>query len=197
MVLQLAKQCWKEGRDFPEERLPVPRAGDSKRRPRTWKITDYQVGGGFRPAHKRDNGIQPGAKACELVDRDRLPPLCHCRHACISSHVTRVGPASPGSGPKECDESCMHTHLLSAAFQVTFVSPYFLVANAVGAAVQITRLYNSGVERLKNKEDWPHVQLAFTYDLWKSVTNKEYFIYTVHWVWDKVSRGAGVENGKW
>ena len=27
-VLQLAKQCWKEGRDFPEERLP--RAGDSK-----------------------------------------------------------------------------------------------------------------------------------------------------------------------
>ena len=30
-VLQLAKQCWKEGRDFPEERLP--RAGDSKGRP--------------------------------------------------------------------------------------------------------------------------------------------------------------------
>ena len=32
-VLQLAKQCWKEGRDFPEERLPVPRAGNSKGRP--------------------------------------------------------------------------------------------------------------------------------------------------------------------
>ena len=49
MVVQLAKQCWKEGRDFPEERLPVPRAGDSKGRPRTQKIIDYQVGGGFRP----------------------------------------------------------------------------------------------------------------------------------------------------
>ena len=46
-VLQLVKQCWKEGRDFPEER--IPRAGDSKRRPRTRKITDHQAGGGFRP----------------------------------------------------------------------------------------------------------------------------------------------------
>ena len=46
-VLQLAKQCWKEGRDFLEERLPVPRASDSKGRPQMWKITDYQVGGGF------------------------------------------------------------------------------------------------------------------------------------------------------
>ena len=88
------------------------------------------------------------------MDRDGLPPLCHCRHACILSHVTRVGPASPGSGPKECDKSGMHTHLLSVAFQVTSVSPYFLVANAVGIAVQITRLYNLGVEQLKNEEDW-------------------------------------------
>ena len=46
MVLQLAKQCLKEGRDFPEERLP--RAGDSKGRPRMRKTTDYQAGGGFR-----------------------------------------------------------------------------------------------------------------------------------------------------
>ena len=66
----------------------------------------------------------------------------------------------------------MHTHLLFATFQVHSVSPYFLVANAAGAAVQITRLYNSGVERLKNEEDWAHVRLAFTCDLWKSATNK-------------------------
>ena len=46
-VLQLVKQCWKEGWDFPEETLP--RAGDSKGQPRTQKITDYQAGGGFRP----------------------------------------------------------------------------------------------------------------------------------------------------
>ena len=59
----------------------------------------------------------------------------------------------------------MHTHLLSAVFQVTSVSPYSLVANATGAAGQITRLYNSGVERLKNEEDWPRVWPAFTCDL--------------------------------
>ena len=101
-VLQLAKQCWKEGRDFPEERLP--RAGNSKGRPQTRKIIDYQAGGGFRPARKRDNGIQPGAKGYELMDRNGLPPLCHYRHACILRHVMRVGPVSPGSGPKECHE---------------------------------------------------------------------------------------------
>ena len=38
-----------------------------------------------------------------------------------------------------------------------FCFTLFLVANAVGAAVQITRLYNSNVEQLKNKEDWPRV----------------------------------------
>ena len=103
----------------------------------------------------------------------------------------RIGPASPGSGPKECDESSIHTHLLFAVFQVTFVSPYFLVGNAAGATIQIIWLYNSGVERLKNEEDWPRVRPAFTCDLWKSATNKEYFTYTAHWVWDKV--GGGLE----
>ena len=54
-----------------------------------------------------------------------------------------VGPTSPRSGPKDCDEPSIHMHLLSAAFQVTFVSPYFSVGNAAGAAIQITWLYNS------------------------------------------------------
>ena len=102
-----------------------------------------------------------------------------------------VGPASPRFGPKECDESGMHTHLLFAAFQVTFVSPYFLVANVTGAAVQITQLYNSGVERLKNKEDWPCVWPAFNCDLWKSAMNKKYFTCMAHLVRDKV--GGGLE----
>ena len=83
---------------------------------------------GLPSARKRDNGIQPGVKRCELVDYDELPPLLHCRHACILSHVMRVGPANPGSGPKECDESSVHMHLLSAAFWVTSISTYFLWA---------------------------------------------------------------------
>ena len=99
-------------------------------------MEDYRLPGrrGLLLARKRDNGIQPGAKGCELVDCDRLPPLCHYQHACISSHVTCIGPASPGSRPKECDESGMHTHLLFVAFHVHSLSPSFLVANATGAA---------------------------------------------------------------
>ena len=85
-------------------------------------------------------------------------------------------------------------HLLSTAFQGTFVSPYFLVGNAMGAAIQITQLYNSRVERLKKEEDWPCVRRIFTCDLWKSATNKEYFTCTVHWMWDKVDGGSRVET---
>ena len=88
----------------------------------------------------------------------------------------------------------MHTHLLFAAFHVHSILPYFLVANAAGVAVQITPLYNSGVERLKNEEDWACVQPAFTCDLWKSAINKEYFTCMAHWVRDKV--GGGLEL-KW
>ena len=85
----------------------------------------------------------------------------------------------------------MHTHLLSAAFQVHSISPYFLMANAVGVVVQIIRLYNSGVEGLKNEEDWARMWPAFTCNLWKSAMNKEYFTCTAHWVRDKV--GGGLE----
>ena len=85
----------------------------------------------------------------------------------------------------------MHTHLLSASFHVHSISPSFFVANVAVAARQITRLYNSGLERLKNKEDWARVRPAFTCDLWKSVTNKEFFTCTAHWVRDRV--GAGLE----
>ena len=192
-VVQLAKQCWKEGWDFRRKGFPFPRLSTRRGDHERGRLqTTRSEGASVRT--QRDNGIQPGAKGCELVDRDGLPPLCHYQHACISSHVMCVGPVSPGSRPKECDESSMHAHLLSVAFHVHSVSPYFLVPNVVGAAVQITRLYNSGVEQLKNEEDWPCVRPAFICNLWKSVTNKEYFTYTAHWVRDKVGWGAGVET---
>ena len=62
-------------------------------------------------------------------------------------------------------------HLLSVVFHVTFVFTLFFVGNAMGAAIQITWVYNSGVKWLK-KEDWPRMQPAFTCDLWKSAMNK-------------------------
>ena len=68
------------------------------------------------------------------------------------------------------------------------------MANAVVAAGQITRLYNSGLEQLKNEEDWAHVWPAFTYDLWKSATNKKFFTCTAHWVWDRVGWGLELKR---
>ena len=81
-------------------------------------MEDYRLLGprGLPSARKRDNGIQPGAKGCELVDCDGLTPLCHYQHACIFSHVTHAGPASPRFGPKECEELGVHMHLLSVVF---------------------------------------------------------------------------------
>ena len=92
-VLQLAKQVL-EGRAG----LRGGKASQGWRlEGATSNAEDYRLPGwrGLPSARKRDNGIQPGAKGCELVDCDGLPPLCHCRHACISSHATCVGPASP------------------------------------------------------------------------------------------------------
>ena len=68
------------------------------------------------------------------------------------------------------------------------------MGNAVDAARHIKWLYKSRVERLENEEDWPHVQSAFTYDLWKSAMNKECFTCMAHWVWDKV---GGALELKW
>ena len=77
---------------------------------------------------------------------------------------------------------------------MTSLSPYSFVGNVVGAAIQITRLCNLGVERLKNEEDWQCVQPLFTCDLWKSAINKEYFTYTAHWVRDKVGGGLKLKQ---
>ena len=68
------------------------------------------------------------------------------------------------------------------------------MANAAVAAGQITRLYNSGLERLKNEEDWAHVRPAFTCDLWKSATNKDFFTCTAHWVRDRVDGGLELKR---
>ena len=81
---------------------------------------------GLPSACKRHNGIQLGAKGYELVDCDRLPPVYHVWHACISSHVMRIGPKSLRFGLKEHDKLGMHTHLLFAMFCLTSISHYFL-----------------------------------------------------------------------
>ena len=93
----------------------------------TSNAEDYRLPGlrGLPCICKRHNGIQLGAKGCELVDHDKLPPICHSRHPCISSHVICIGPASPRSLPKERDESSMHMHLVAVVFCVSFVLPYF------------------------------------------------------------------------
>ena len=73
-VVQLAKQCWKEGRDFPEERLPIPRAGNSKGRPQMRKITDYKVGGGFCPHARGTMAYNRVQRAMSLsIAMDYLP----------------------------------------------------------------------------------------------------------------------------
>ena len=47
---------------------------------------------------------------------------------------------------------------------------------------------------MKKEKDWPHVQPAFIYDLWKSATNKEYFTCMAYWVRDKVGEGLELKQ---
>ena len=104
-----------------------------------------------------------------------------------------IGHASPGFGPQEHDDSSMHTYLLLGVFCVTFVSPFF-VGKVVDVAIQITQLYNLGVEQLKKEEDWPCVRPTFIFDLWQLAMNKEYFTCMVHWAWGKVGRGLQLKQ---
>lgn len=98
-----------------------------------------------------------------------------------------IGHASPRPRLKKCDESSMHMHLVVVVFLVTSISSYSWYV--MGATIQITRLYNSGVEQLKNEEDWPCIRPAFTCDIWKSMMNKKFFACTAHWVREKLARG--------
>ena len=52
---------------------------------------------------------------------------------------------------------------------------------------QITDLYNESVERIRDSNKWDQVRPAFTCDLWRSRTRREYFTLTMHYI--DVQRG--------
>ena len=132
--------------------------------------------------------VQRAVSLCFTID---YLPYATINTPAFRAMLHALDPQAPDLGRKSVTtEVCIRICFL-LRFMLILFHLYFLVANAAGAAVQITWLYNSGVERLKNEEDWPCVRPAFTCDLWKSVTNKEYFTYTAHWVQDKV--GGGLE----
>ena len=47
---------------------------------------------------------------------------------------------------------------------------------------QITELYTESVEKIRDSNKWSHVRPAFTCDLWRSRTTREYFTLTMHWI---------------
>ena len=57
---------------------------------------------------------------------------------------------------------------------------------------QITELYTESVEKIRNSNKWSHVRPAFTCDLWRSRTTREYFTLTMHWI-DVSRTDAGCE----
>ena len=58
---------------------------------------------------------------------------------------------------------------------------------------QITELYNESVEHIRDSNKWDMVRPAFTCDLWRSRTRREYFTLTMHYI--EVKRGD--EGTKW
>lgn len=46
----------------------------------------------------------------------------------------------------------------------------------------MTEFYEDSVNKIKQEQPWAVVRPAFTADLWRSRTKKEYFGLTVHWV---------------
>ena len=47
---------------------------------------------------------------------------------------------------------------------------------------QITDLYNESVVNIRDSHKWDEVRPAFTCDLWRSRTRREYFTLTMHYI---------------
>ena len=47
---------------------------------------------------------------------------------------------------------------------------------------QITELYNESVTSIRDSNKWDEVRPAFTCDLWRSRTRREYFTLTMHYI---------------
>ena len=131
-VVQLVKQCEKEGWDFPEESLPIPRASDSKGRPQTLKITDYQVRGGFRLHARGTMAYNQVRRAVSLwIAMDCLPYSPLLTRLAFRAMLCALDEQAPDLGPKECDKSGMHTHFASCCVSVLlFFHLILFVANA-------------------------------------------------------------------
>ena len=52
---------------------------------------------------------------------------------------------------------------------------------------RITELYRESVEKIRDSNNWALVRPAFTCDLWRSRTRREYFTLTMHYI--DVKRG--------
>ena len=123
-VLQLAKQCWKEGRDFPEERLP--RAGDSKGRPRTRKITDYQAGGGFRPHARGTMAYSRVRRAVSLWIATDCLPYATVDTPAFRAMLRALDPQAPDLGRKSvttqvCIRICFLLRFMFVLFHLLFL----------------------------------------------------------------------------
>ena len=59
-------------------------------------------------------------------------------------------------------------------------------------APQVKELYNESVEKIRDSNNWALIRPAFTCDLWRSRTRREYFTLTMHWI-DVSRTDAGTE----
>ena len=57
---------------------------------------------------------------------------------------------------------------------------------------QVKELYNESVEKIRDSNNWALIRPAFTCDLWRSRTRREYFTLTMHWI-DVSRTDAGSE----
>ena len=123
-VLQLAKQCWKEGRDFPKERLP--RAGDSKGRPRTWKIIDYQARGGFCPHARGTMAYSQVRRAVSLWIAVDCLPYATLDTPAFRAMLRALDPQAPDLGRKSvtsevCIRICILLRFMFILFHLIFL----------------------------------------------------------------------------
>ena len=61
---------------------------------------------------------------------------------------------------------------------------------------QVATMHRRAVQKLRGMEEWKKVRPAFTCNLWRSRTRREYFLMTMHWI-DETRRHDGHANCQW
>ena len=208
-LLEVARQCWAEGRKVPADKLPPAPEGLARLGvdPRNRKITDYKPAGGLRTHLPGSLAHARVKRAISLWIATDCMPYATVDTPAFTAMVRSLDPQAPKLGRRAVTSEVSAQSIASLVVTVCqWLSSFAFFAETIGGTflgrracidairlrgyLQVSRLYHTGLQSLMKEEMWSVVRPAYTCDLWTSATRKEYMTCTAHWVHVPAQGGA-------